>query len=150
MAMIIGLRRRMSQRLRPERVVHAQRSPTSIIGTANDELDANNIQDATDPYGRRERRPDDAHRRAPSRRRSAPSCRRRGASRSSPFFIYRSALPTQTFEGIDLNNDGNMNDITAHGVHGTPGSTMTARATFEENGRVRNGQLQPRARRSRS
>ena len=31
----------------------------------------------------------------------------------APFFIYRSALPILTFEGIDLNNDGNMNDITA-------------------------------------
>ena len=31
----------------------------------------------------------------------------------SPFFIFRSALPIFTFEGVDLNGDGNNNDITA-------------------------------------
>ncbi len=32
---------------------------------------------------------------------------------AAPFFIYRSALPIFTFEGIDRNSDGNNNDITA-------------------------------------
>ena len=38
----------------------------------------------------------------------------------APFFIYRTGLPTLTFEGIDLNNDGNVNDITprAYQLHG--------------------------------
>ena len=30
----------------------------------------------------------------------------------APFFVFRSALPIFTFEGVDRNNDGNNNDIT--------------------------------------
>ena len=33
--------------------------------------------------------------------------------RVSPIFMYRSALPVHTFEGLDLNADGNLNDKTA-------------------------------------
>ena len=31
---------------------------------------------------------------------------------AAPFFVFRSALPIFTFEGVDRNHDGNNNDIT--------------------------------------
>ena len=44
--------------------------------------------------------------------RRAPWSGCRGASRSRLFFVFRSALPIFTFEGVDRNDDGNNNDIT--------------------------------------
>ena len=78
----------------------------SIIGTANDELDANNIQDATNPtadvnFGPTTRT-DSRHRVTVSAVVLAP-----WGIQVSPFFIYRSALPLLTFEGRDLNADSN-------------------------------------------
>jgi hypothetical protein len=36
---------------------------------------------------------------------------------AAPFFVFRSALPIFTFEGIDRNHDGNNNDITVRAYH---------------------------------
>ena len=56
----------------------------------------------------------------------------------APFFLYRSALPTHTFEGLDLNADGNPVDKTALAYRYTGLVENTGRAAFEETGiRVR-------------
>ena len=72
----------------------------SIIGTANDELDANNIQNAADPYNPvnigPSTRTDARHRVSVSAVVQAP-----WGIQVAPFFIYRTGLPTLTFEGID-------------------------------------------------
>ena len=47
-------------------------------------------------------------------------------------FFYRSALPTHSFEGLDLNADGNVNDKTAIAYRFT-GLNDNGSATFEEN-----------------
>ncbi len=52
----------------------------------------------------------------------------------SPFFTYRSALPTHTIEGLDLNADGNLVDKTAMAYRYTGLDESTGRATFEEAG----------------
>ena len=51
----------------------------------------------------------------------------------SPIFMYRSALPVHTFEGLDLNADGNLNDKTATAFKYT-GLNDNGIATFEEDG----------------
>jgi hypothetical protein len=48
-------------------------------------------------------------------------------------FFYRSALPTHSFEGLDLNADGNVNDKTAIAYRFT-GLNDNGSATFEEHG----------------
>ena len=60
----------------------------------------------------------------------------------APIFLYRSALPTHTFEGLDLNADGNNNDKTASAYQYT-GLNANGTATFKEVGDVRHGELQP-------
>ena len=129
--MIVGLRRRMS------RGVDLSASYTlgkaeSIIGTANDELDANYIQDATNPTADVNFGPTN---RTDSRHRVTLSAvlRMPWGFQVSPFFIYRSALPLQTFEGIDLNADSNTNDITSVAYRYT-GLNDDGTARFEEDG----------------
>ena len=51
----------------------------------------------------------------------------------APILIYRSALPTLTFEGTDINNDSNTNDITARAYKYT-GLNDDGTATFEDVG----------------
>jgi hypothetical protein len=53
--------------------------------------------------------------------------------RVAPVFFYRSSLPVHSFEGRDINADGNVNDITASAYHYT-GLTDAGAATFEEAG----------------
>ena len=62
----------------------------------------------------------------------------------APFFIYRSGLPTLTFEGIDTNNDGNVNDITSRAYRYT-GLNDDGTATFEEVGPCENVNCSRRA-----
>jgi hypothetical protein len=104
----------------------------SIIGTANDELDANNIQDATDPFNPINSGPstrtDARHRVTFSAVVQVP-----WGIQVAPIFIYRSALPTLTFEGVDTNNDSNTNDITARAYKFT-GLNDDGTATFEDTG----------------
>ncbi|HEY6615074.1 MAG TPA: TonB-dependent receptor, partial [Vicinamibacterales bacterium] len=105
-ALIIGLRRRMSHGFDLS-ASYTLSEARSIIGTANDELDANNIQDAADPFNAvnigPSTRTDARHRVSISAVVQAP-----WGIQVAPFFIYRSGLPTLTFEGIDTNNDGNV------------------------------------------
>jgi outer membrane receptor protein involved in Fe transport len=125
--LIIGLRRRMSRGFDLSGS-YTLGDARSIIGTANDELDGNNIQDATDPYNAvnvgPSTRTDARHRVSISAVVQAP-----WGIQVAPFFIYRSGLPTLTFEGVDLNNDGNVNDITARAYRYT-GLTDDGTATF--------------------
>src|SRR6185295_1906015 len=51
----------------------------------------------------------------------------------APIFMYQSALPTHSFEGLDLNADGNANDKTATAYRFT-GLNADGSATFKEIG----------------
>ncbi len=84
----------------------------STIGTAVDELNVNNLQDATLLYDdpRCLGRP-----RAPMRRHSgtlAAVVMVKGFT-VAPFYIFRSPLPVSIIDGLDTNVDGTRNDIPA-------------------------------------
>ena len=139
---IFGIRRRMSRGLDFTASYTLGRAE-SMIGTANDELDANYIQDATNPtadvnFGPTNRT-DARHRVSLSAVIRAP-----WGIQVSPFFIYRSALPLLTFEGIDLNADGNTNDITAT-AYKYAGLNDDGTARFEEDGACENVNCSRRA-----
>jgi hypothetical protein len=129
--LILSVRRRMSHGF-DLTASYTLGDARSIIGTANDELDANNIQDATDPTNAVNNGPstrtDARHRFSISAVIKAP-----WGIQVAPIFLYRSALPTLTFEGVDINNDSNVNDITALGYKFT-GLNDDGTATFEETG----------------
>ena len=141
-ALIIGMRRRMSNGLDLS-ASYTFADAKSIIGTANDELDTNLIQDVRDPFGDIQNAPsartDSRHRLSFSAVVQAP-----WGIQVSPLFIYRSTLPTHTFEGIDLNADGNNNDSTALAYRYT-GINDQGVATFEEDGRCENVNCSRRA-----
>jgi hypothetical protein len=109
-AMILGVRRRMSQGV-DFSVSYTLATATSNIGAASDELDANYIQDVTDPFGAVQKGPSG---RTDARHRISASAVVRGpwGVQVAPIFLFRSALPIFTFEGVDLNHDGNNNNIT--------------------------------------
>ena len=108
--LIIGLRRRMSRGIDLS-ASYTLGSATSNLGTASDELDANYVQDVTDPFGDVQLGPSG---RSDARHRASASAviRLPWGFQAAPFFIFRSALPVYTFEGVDRNLDGNNNDIT--------------------------------------
>ena len=129
--LIIGLRRRMTHGVDLS-ASYTLGKAESLLGTANDELDANNIQDAAAPaadvnFGPGART-DARHRVSVSAIIELP-----WGLQVSPFLLYRSALPLLTFEGIDFNNDGNVNDITPKAYKYT-GLQSDGTATFEETG----------------
>ncbi len=130
-ALIIGLRRRMSKGF-DLTGAYTLGKATSIIGTANDELDANYIQSAADPLNPvnagPSNRTDARHRVSLSAVIQAP-----WGVQVAPFFLYRSALPLFTLEGIDRNADNNLNDIPVRAYRYT-GLKADGTATFEENG----------------
>ena len=105
---------------------------TSDIGSASDDLDQNLVQDVRDPFGAVQNAPsmrtDARHRVTVSAIYEAPF-----AINVSPIFSYRSALPVHTFEGLDLNADGNVNDKTALAYKYT-GLNDNGTATFKEDG----------------
>ena len=82
----------------------------STIGTAVDELNANNLQDATlalrRPAGHGPTSRTDARHRA----RIAVVWMVKGFT-IAPFYIFRSPLPVSITEGLDLNANGENNDI---------------------------------------
>ena len=129
--LILGLRRRMSRGF-DLTASYTLGNAKSIIGTANDELDANYLQDAADPLNPvnagPSNRTDARHRVSLSAVIQAP-----WGIQVAPFFLYRSALPLFTFEGTDINNDGNTNDITARAYKFT-GLNDDGTATYEETG----------------
>jgi outer membrane receptor protein involved in Fe transport len=130
-ALIVGIRRRLRGGF-DYSASYTLADATSIIGTANDELDADLIQDVRDPFGDIQNAPsartDSRHRVTLSAVIQAP-----WGINVSPLFIYRSALPTHSFEGLDLNADGKNNDMTATAYRYT-GVNDQGLATFEEDG----------------
>ena len=131
-ALILGLRRRMSRGV-DLNAWYSLSSATSTIGPATDELDANLVQDVRDPFGPVQDGPntrtDARHLVTISAIVAAP-----WGLQVAPFFLYRSALPTHTFEGRDLNADGNPVDRTALAYRHTGLDENTGRASFEETG----------------
>ena len=130
-ALTLSLRRRMSRGL-DVTAWYTLASASSLIGTAADELDANIVQNARDPFAAVQEAPstrtDARHRLSLTAIVNAPW----GIS-VAPTFSYRSALPTFTFEGIDFNGDGNSNDITAR-AYRYAGINDAGVATVEEAG----------------
>ena len=109
-AMIVGYKRRMSKGF-DFTASYTLAKGHSTVGTAVDELNVNNLQDATLLY-------DDPRVDGPTSRTDA---RHSGSIASvfqlkwgfqvSPIFIFRSALPVSITEGIDLNRNSENNDI---------------------------------------
>ncbi|HEY6359842.1 MAG TPA: TonB-dependent receptor [Vicinamibacterales bacterium] len=130
--LILGLSRRMSRGVEVNAWYTLSES-TSDVGPAYDELDANLVQDVRDPFGPVQNGPttrtDARHRATISAIVNAP-----WGVQVAPFFMYRSALPTHTFEGMDLNADGNVVDKTALAYRYTGLDEATGRATFEDAG----------------
>jgi outer membrane receptor protein involved in Fe transport len=108
---IFGFKRRMSNGI-DFSASYTLAKARSTIGTATDELNANNLQDAsllyTDPqvFGPTSRT-DARHQGA-----LAGIFQVRGFT-ISPIFLFRSRLPVSTIEGLDLNRNGERNDIPA-------------------------------------
>jgi hypothetical protein len=105
---------------------------TSDVGTAYDEIVQNLVQDVTDPFADVQNGPstrtDALQRITISAIIEAP-----WGVRVSPIYMRRSPLPVHTFEGIDLNGDRNVNDMTAQAYRFT-GLDDDGTATFEETG----------------
>jgi hypothetical protein len=130
-AVIVGLRRRMTRGVDVSASYTLSRS-TSDIGTASDELDPNLVQDVRDPFGPVQNAPSA---RTDARHRVSISAivRVPGGIQVAPFFLYQTALPTHTFEGLDVNADGNVNDRTTTAYRYT-GLGDSGIATFESTG----------------
>jgi hypothetical protein len=130
-ALLIGLNRRMSNRLDVS-ASYALSTATSIIGSSADDTDANLVQDVRDPFGAVQDAPltrsDARHRVSISGIVEAPL-----GIDVAPIYLYQSALPTHSFEGLDLNLDGNNNDKTATAYRYT-GLNADGTATFESAG----------------
>jgi hypothetical protein len=109
-ALIFGFKRRMTNGI-DLTATYTLAEATSNIGTAVDELNSNNLQDATLLY-------DDPKVMGPASRTDA---RHSGTIAAvldlkwgiqvSPLFIFRSALPVSITEGLDLNRNSENNDI---------------------------------------
>ena len=130
-AVTFSVRRRLSRGI-DLNAWYALSSSTSDIGTASDELDQNLVQDVASPFAPVQDAPsmrvDARHRATITAIVEAP-----WGFRVAPFFMYRSALPVHTFEGLDLNADGNLNDKTGLAYNYT-GLNDNGTATFEEHG----------------
>ncbi|MEO8678271.1 MAG: TonB-dependent receptor [Vicinamibacterales bacterium] len=106
---IFGLKRRMTNGI-DFTATYTLAAAKSTIGTAVDELNANNLQDATLLY-------DDPKVFGPTSRTDA---RHSGTIAAvflvkgfsiAPFYIYKSPLPVSITEGLDTNANGERNDI---------------------------------------
>jgi hypothetical protein len=113
--LILGVRRRLSHGI-DFTGSYTLSKGVSTIGTAGDELDTRYILDATNPF-------DDPRMLGPNRRTDARHRVTVSATlqlplgfRVAPIFIYRSALPVYLGEGIDLNRDGELNDLPERAV----------------------------------
>jgi hypothetical protein len=130
-ALTAAVRRRLSAGL-DINASYTLATATSDVGTAYDEIVQNLVQDVANPFAAVQDGPstrtDARHRVTISAIVEAP-----WNLRVAPIFFYRSALPVHTFEGIDLNADGNVNDITAQAYRFT-GLTDAGAATFDEMG----------------
>jgi TonB dependent receptor len=108
-AAIFGFKRRMTKGI-DLTATYTLADAKSVLGTAADELNSNNLQDASLLYT-------DPRVNGPNSRTDA---RHQGTISGiflvkgfpiAPFFLFRSALPVSTIEGIDLNGNGENNDI---------------------------------------
>ena len=106
---------------------------TSDVGTAYDELNQNLIEDIFDPFSAVQQGPSA---RTDARHAVTISAIVRGpyGIDVAPLFMYRSATPLHTFEGVDLNRDGMNNERTALAYRYTGFDQRTGVATFEEDG----------------
>ena len=129
--LILAVRRRMSRGLDLNASYTLARA-TSDVGTAYDEIVQNLVQDVRDPFADVQDGPstrtDARHRFTLSAIIEAP-----WGLRIAPIYMRRSALPTHSFEGIDLNADGNNNDKTARAYRFT-GLNDDGSAAYEEIG----------------
>jgi hypothetical protein len=108
--LIFGFKRRMTKGV-DLTATYTLAEAKSTIGTAVDELNSNNLQDATLLY-------DDPKVNGPASRTDA---RHSGTIAAvfelkwgiqlAPLFIFRSALPVSITEGIDVNRNGENNDL---------------------------------------
>jgi hypothetical protein len=105
----LGVRRRMSQGIQLT-AWYSLSSSTSTTGNSGDELDIVNIQNAADPFNDVQfgpsRRSDARHRATVTAIFSLPY-----GFQVSPIWRYRSALPVNIVEGVDLNHNNVNNDI---------------------------------------
>ena len=113
--LILGVRRRLTRGVDFTGSYTLSRG-RSTIGTAGDELDTRYVLDATNPF-------DDPRMLGPNRRTDARHRVTASATlqlpagvRVAPIFIYRSALPVYLGEGVDLNADGEINDLPERAV----------------------------------
>ena len=130
-ALVIGLNRRMSHRLDVS-ASYTFANARSIIGSSADETDANLVQDVLNPFGAVQDAP---LTRSGARHRVAITGIVEAPFRIdvAPIFLYQSALPTHSFEGLDLNADGNNNDMTVTAYRYT-GLNADGTATFKDIG----------------
>jgi len=107
----LGLRRRMNRGVQVSAWYSISRS-LSTTGNSGDELDLINIQNAADPFNDVQmgpaRRSDSRHRATVSAIFSLPA-----GFQVSPIWRYRSGLPVNIVDGLDLNDDGVNQDIPA-------------------------------------
>jgi hypothetical protein len=105
----VGLRRRMTNGIQVSAWYSLSES-ISTTGNRGDELDITNIQNAADPFNDVQsgpaRRSDARHRATVSAVIQLPY-----GFQVSPIWRYRSALPVNIVEGVDLNRDDVNNDI---------------------------------------
>jgi hypothetical protein len=113
--LVVGVRRRLTHGV-DFTGSYTLSSGKSTIGTAGDELDTRYLQDAFNPF-------DDPRMLGPNRRTDArhritasATMQLKGGFRVAPIFIYRSALPVYISEGVDLNLDGELNDLPERAV----------------------------------
>jgi hypothetical protein len=130
-ALIATARRRLMNRV-DGNLSYTLAKATSDVGSAYDEIVQNLVQDVTQPFAAVQNGPssrtDARHRITLSAIIEAP-----WNVRIAPILMYHSALPVHTFEGIDLNGDGNVNDKTASAYRFTH-LNDNGTAAFAENG----------------
>jgi hypothetical protein len=111
-ALIVGVQRRMTNGLQLTGS-YTLASARSQIGTAVDELNQSNLIDATQLY-------DDPRTYGPTSRTDARHSgtftavwQPRWGLTIAPIFLFRTALPVSITEGLDLNSNGERNDLPA-------------------------------------
>ncbi|MGE5813466.1 MAG: TonB-dependent receptor, partial [Acidobacteriota bacterium] len=131
-ALILAVRRRLSGGLDFSGSYALSRA-LSTVGTASDELDARYVQDAFNPF-------DDPRMMGPTRRTDARHRLTLSATaqlpwdiRVAPIFLFRSALPVYVSEGLDLNQDGELNDLPER-AYAFTGFDADGNATFKDIG----------------
>ena len=118
-AMILSLRQRMTKGV-DFTLAYTLANSRSNIGTASDELNAINIQDARNPFDAPVQfgptlRTDARHRVSASAVIALPA-----GVQVAPMWIFRSALPVNSQLGYDANNDANNDDITTRAFDYNP------------------------------